>query len=317
MAVQIISARHDENGNLHGGQAGNQTGHEVDKQNWYLHKKGWTVIRIKDEKKRKKVAEAARKAYANKSIGYDQYQRTTLYNNVKPNGFDPSKTTKAVETDCSALVRTCCAYAGVMADDFYTGNEVSKLKATGEVEVFTSDKYCKSSDYLLEGDILVTKTKGHTVMVINDGAKVKKEETKDDTVIAVDSINTESIGKVTSDGLNIRSDAGTENKIVGSLKKDDYVYITKEKDGWGYVNNKGWASLKFISKYPVKTKDKATTGTVTAKLLNTRKAPVNGEVKKIIKKDEKVKITKTFTADGDWGYDTNNKAWVSLKYIKF
>ncbi len=46
------------------------------------------------------------------------------------------------------------------------------LKATGEFDVLTDAGYCKSSDYLLPGDILVTKSQGHTVVVLSPGAKV-------------------------------------------------------------------------------------------------------------------------------------------------
>ena len=39
MAVKIGSARIDENGKAHGGQAGDQTGKEVSTQSWYLNSK--------------------------------------------------------------------------------------------------------------------------------------------------------------------------------------------------------------------------------------------------------------------------------------
>ena len=48
MAVIIGSARQDENGKAYGGQAGNQSGREISTQNWYLHPKGWRVLRAKD-----------------------------------------------------------------------------------------------------------------------------------------------------------------------------------------------------------------------------------------------------------------------------
>ena len=104
MAVKIGSARIDENGKAHGGQAGDQTGKEVSTQAWYASSKVWRVFRAKDAAA-EKIALAMERACANPQIGYDQYQRLTLYNNVKDRGFDPGATTKNVETDCSALVR--------------------------------------------------------------------------------------------------------------------------------------------------------------------------------------------------------------------
>ena len=76
-----------------------------------------------------------------------------------------------MNTDCSALVRVCVNFAGITAGDFITSSEASVLMATGAFEKFTDDAHCKSSDHLLRGDILVTRTKGHTVVVLSNGAK--------------------------------------------------------------------------------------------------------------------------------------------------
>lgn len=169
MAVLIGSARIDENGKAHGGKAGDQTGKEVSTQNWYKHEKGWRVLRAKDAGAAAKIAAAMRAACSNSKIGYDQYQRNTLYDAAKPVGFDPAKVTKSVETDCSALVRVCCAYAGIMLGDFTTGNQASVMLASGKFEELTGSKYTAKSDYLRAGDVLVTKSKGHTVVVLTDG----------------------------------------------------------------------------------------------------------------------------------------------------
>lgn len=176
MTVKVGSARIDENGRVSGGKAGDQTGREVSIQNWYLHSKGWTVIRAKTASMREKIAKDMEYACANSNIGYDQSQNNTLWNVVKPLGFDCSKVKTKCETDCARLVRVCCWYAGSKPADFYTGTEAVALKATGDFDVLTSDKYCKSSDYLMRGDILVTRTKGHTVVVLNNGAKVKTSD---------------------------------------------------------------------------------------------------------------------------------------------
>ena len=173
MAVIIGSARIDERGKAHGGQAGDQTGKEVSTQSWYKHSKGWVVLRPKDSEKARLIAKAMKAACDNSNIGYDQYQNKTLWNAVKDKGFDPAKATVKCETDCARLVRVCCAYAGIMADDFYTATEVSKLMATGEFTKLVDTKYTNSSDYLKVGDILVTKTKGHTVVVLTNGSKAE------------------------------------------------------------------------------------------------------------------------------------------------
>ena len=172
MAVLIGSARSSYGNTSPGDQ---HSGLEVSTQNWYLHSKGWYVLRAKDAAAREKIAVAMERACANNNIGYSQPTRNTLYNDVKPYGFDPAKTTKKVNTDCSALVRVCVNFAGITVGDFITSNEVSTLMATGAFDKFADDVHCKSSDHLLRGDILDTRTKGHTVVVLSNGAKAHEE----------------------------------------------------------------------------------------------------------------------------------------------
>lgn len=173
MAVKIGSARIDERGKISGGKAGDQTGNEVGTQNWYLHSKGWRVFRPIDPAAGPKMAACMKAACANKHIGYDQGQRNSLYTEAKKYGFDVSKVTKDVETDCSALTRVCAAYAGITLSDYNTSTEASTLLKSGKFVELTNTKYTKKSSYLKAGDILVTKTKGHTVIVLTDGANAE------------------------------------------------------------------------------------------------------------------------------------------------
>ena len=173
MAVKVGSARIDENGKAHGGQAGDQTGKEVSTQNWYLHSKGWRVFRAKNPSVAEKIAQCMERACKNSKIGYDQYQRNTLYKAAEKVGFDVSKVTTACETDCSALVRVCIAYAGItgLPEGFRTGNMPSNLNKTGAFTELTGSKYQSQSTYLGRGDILVTKSSGHTVVVLSNCSK--------------------------------------------------------------------------------------------------------------------------------------------------
>lgn len=207
MAVRIGHASIDENNKATGGNAGDQTNKEVCIRNWYLHNKGWVVLRCNDETKRKKIAEAMEKACANNQIGYDQNQRDTLFNNVKDFGFDPSKTTKNVETDCSALVRVCIAYAygKDVVGNIRTISEPSLLVKSGLFTKYTSDKYCKSSDYLLRGDILCTPVSGHTVVVLDDGAPSVTTQTTPTT-------QTVDIDKLAQDVIAGKYGSGAERK---------------------------------------------------------------------------------------------------------
>lgn len=165
MAVIIGSARHDEHGNCYsGGKAGDQTGQEVSTQNFYNHSKGWNVLRAKDNKVAEKLAEAMQIACGNKNIGYDQSER---YGVIK-HGINTKVKT---ECDCSSLVRACIIYAsGKDVGDFNTSNERSVILKSG---LFKDVGSYKQGDTLYNGDILVTRTKGHTVIVVSGAKKCK------------------------------------------------------------------------------------------------------------------------------------------------
>ncbi len=167
--VKIGSARINEKGTVTGGKAGDQTGGEVSTQNWYLHSKGWVVIRPKEEAVAEKIAKCMEMACANNNIGYCQTHRDDLRKESAKYGYDVSKVKVKVEVDCSALVRVCCLYAGISVGDFNTASEVSALKKTGKFDIITDKSVCNSSDKLRRGDILVTKIKGHTVVVLTNG----------------------------------------------------------------------------------------------------------------------------------------------------
>ena len=215
--VRIGHASIDEKGRIKNGTAGDQSGREVCIRDWYCHTKGWVVLRCKDAASRERIAEAMEKACANAMIGYDQNQRDSLFQNVKNAGFDPSKTTKQVETDCSALVRVCIAYAygRDVAGNIRTVSLPKTLVNTGHFEKLTAKKYCTGTEYLLRGDILCTPVSGHTVVVLDDGSRA---------VMASEKARHGSPGGpmagtyTTKTGLNLRNGAGTKANVFGRDK---------------------------------------------------------------------------------------------------
>lgn len=171
--VRVGSARIDERGKLSGGQAGDQTGQEVAIEPWYLHSKGWVIIRAKDSQIAEKIAADMEMACKNDLIGYDQSTSWDLYDKVRQYGWDCSRLKVAAETDCSSLVRTCVAYAtGKNIPWFSTLNQVIVLSDTGYFDIITDAKYTCSPDYVRRGDILCTRTQGHTVVVLDNGSMV-------------------------------------------------------------------------------------------------------------------------------------------------
>lgn len=176
MAVLIGSARIDERGQISGGSRYNNASKEVSTQDWYLHSKGWYVLRPKDPVVAEKIAKNMEAACESIYIGYDQSQNNTLYEAVKSLDFDISKLKTYCETDCARLVRVCVLYAGVNVADFYTGNAKEALLDTGEFILFTSNDYCKSDKLLKRGDIAVTRTKGHIIAILSDGSGVSESK---------------------------------------------------------------------------------------------------------------------------------------------
>lgn len=260
--VRVGSARSNENGGINGGAPGDQAGGEVATQAYYVHSKGWIVIRGKEAVIREMIAKCMEMACANDNIGYCQDHRLTGFNEAKKYNFDVSKITVKVEVDCSELVRICVYYAGIKIADFNTASELATLKATGMFDILTDDKYCKSSDYLLRGDILVTKTKGHTVVVLDDGAKAGTGSTSTNTSTSASS-NSGSLNKTekwkgkTTTNLKVRTWAGKENgecsfSPLASGEEINVCDETTAKDGskWYYIKNKagkyGFASAEFI-----------------------------------------------------------------------
>ena len=168
--VFVGGARINENGTLEGGNPGDQNGKECMIEPWYKHNKGWYVLRAKERSIAKLIAKDMKAICDNDNVGYSYWDNCYgLFNASKPFGFDASKVSVPCDTNCAKAVLVCVRYAGVNVADFSTGDEMEKLLATGKFEVFKDDSHCNYPNELLEGDILVTKTKGHTVVVMNDG----------------------------------------------------------------------------------------------------------------------------------------------------
>lgn len=170
MAKIIIgSARVDERGTYSGGKAGDQTGKEVSTQAFYMHKKGWYVLRPRSTKVANGIAEAMSGACANSNIGYDQANRLAILS------FG-TKTKKPTECDCSSLVRQCIKEAsGKDVGNFTTANEADVLEKSG---LFEDKKSVNTLTKLYNGDVLVTKTKGHTVAVVSGRKRSVKTTAK-------------------------------------------------------------------------------------------------------------------------------------------
>ena len=228
MAVKIGSARIDENKKAKGGKSGDQTGIEVSTQNWYKHSKGWRVFRAKNVALANLIADDMEYACLNPNIGYDQNQRGTLYTVAKPLLFNCKEVKTKCECDCSSLVRVCCAYAGIMLPNFRTSSEASTLLQSGYFYEMKGKQYTDKSDYLMRGDILVTKTQGHTVIVLDNGSKVG-EDMKGYIL-------------VTSTAVNVRAEPKKGTEILGVVHKWDKLEYK------GIASNNSWYETRYDGK---------------------------------------------------------------------
>jgi hypothetical protein len=129
-------------------------------QNFYVSSKGWYILRAKNADTAANIALAMTIACNNPNIGYNQAKRLDI---IK----DGTHSAKPTSCDCSSLVRQCVRESGIEVGNFTTANEASVLVGTGQFDKLTY----KTGTTLYLGDILVTKTKGHTVIVTSGATR--------------------------------------------------------------------------------------------------------------------------------------------------
>ena len=204
---------------------------------WYSHPKKYVVARAKRASVRESIASDMEAACANDMIGYNQARSWDLYDKSKPYGWDCSKVKVTSDVDCSTLVRTCVAYALQRGIPWFsTLNEIEKLSETGEFEILRDEKYSQSPDYLLRGDILCTATQGHTLVVLDNGAKVgqsssqpPQSSTEGNTSLCGKGIGT----AVALTPMNIRTGADTSAKKLDTIKASVAVEVLEiTASGW-------------------------------------------------------------------------------------
>jgi len=158
----IANSGHDENNKYHGGQAGDQTGHEAELKAWY--NRPWTVVlRYPDLAVGLCIAKLEIGMCLNNKVGYDQYQRTTYWKELVKAGYDPSAITTACEQDCTggttANVKAAGHIMGIptledIPVDTYSGNMRARFVKAG-FKALTGNKYLSGPNYLLPGDVLL------------------------------------------------------------------------------------------------------------------------------------------------------------------
>lgn len=250
--VTVGSARIDENGRARGGKAGNQNGRELASQAWYKHEKGWVVLRAVDPGQAEKIALAMERAIANRHIGYDQDGRLTLYKAAEKVGFDPGRVTADVGCDCSSLVRVCLAFAGIATPNFTTATEAKVLLATGRFRQLTGPEYTDRADRLERGDVLVTRSQGHTVVVLSDGLLAgKRDEAMDEPAAAPADPVQAALWRATRGTYWLRKKPGLTGAKIAAVPSGSHVRVYGEVGSWLAVKvretgQKGYISQKAV-----------------------------------------------------------------------
>lgn len=277
-------------------------------------------------KRHKKMTDALRKKFVET---YDIIIGRNYYNQNRRGYVFTKYSDGKYYSDCSSSGMATMRKIGLNIGSWLLNTAAiyeSDLFETVEVEI--KNGHIMNPEVLKVGDCLLyvgsdparPKQIGH-VNFIYSVPKAKKTETKKEQTSSTTTKPTETVSKAPSvpymleiiaNSLNVRKKAGTQYDIVGGVKQGDICWVTKVKNGWGYIGE-GWISLKADYSKEIT----SFTGKVTAGLLNVRsKSSTDGKVLKTIKKGTTVLITK-LNDNVTWGYDAKSKGWVSLKFVKY
>ncbi|MCU5224315.1 cell wall-binding protein EntB [Bacillus tropicus] len=164
--------------------------------------------------------------------------------------------------------------------------------ATAET-IVTADVLNVREKPTTESKVVEKVKNGQELKVINTEDGWSKIELNGKEVF-VSSEFTKDVYHVTANLLNVRTEANTESKILGRLKKDDVIESTHQvKDGWLQFEYKGktaYANVSFLSSTaPVEKKVDEKTKQV-AKVQKTVKAKEEAKTQKITKAKETIKL---------------------------
>lgn len=230
MSILIGHASIDENSRASGGQAGDQTGKEVCIRSWYAG--GWNVVlRPISSDVAQKMAVICESLCTGNLVGYDQYQRNTLWGELEKVGWNVSKLKTKCETDCSAFMTACARAAGINIPRVAMGNGQynapvtytmrEAFSSTGKFQMLVDMRYMVSDQYLKRGDILVRES-GHTAMALSDGALASIPTQVTTSTPAVTATTPSSIKEVKAKGVAFLRD----KSLAGLYKCTAFTYLS-------------------------------------------------------------------------------------------
>ena len=264
MSILIGHAVGDERGGASGGQAGDQTSREVRVQEWYNG--NWNlVLRPKSPATAEKMASACEILCNSNLVGYDQWERNTLWDELEKVNWKPESLRTKCEADCSALMTACARVAGIdiprvaLGGGKYNAPITQTMRkafgGTGAFDILTDSKYMTSDQYLKRGDVLVRES-GHTAMALSNGSSAggtqsaqpkPEEDIKEVKATQVAQYFDKSVAgtyECMAFYLYVRNGAGALTRFLTTISKGTKVQC------YGYFNlaagNVKWLYVQFV-----------------------------------------------------------------------
>lgn len=218
------------------GTAGDQTGREVKIGNYYSFGQN-VVLRPTNRKIANHMCSVAKKLASCNLVGYDQYERTTLYKEMAKHDFDVDKYIKGgvkTETDCSALISVLVNSCGIkVSKDIWTGNMKQALMNTGKFKLLT--RPISTPSLLMKGDIVLNE-KSHVIIMIDSADSDYPANQYGDTYETLARLNFRSAPSLKSKYVYGKIPKGT--KLKGFLWGKTWLYV-RYNGMWGYCRLKG------------------------------------------------------------------------------
>lgn len=136
------------------------------------------------------------------------------------------------EADCSSLVRACCIEAGFDTGEFNTASEGTALDKTG---MFEGRKSVTSTTELFDGDIIVTKTKGHTAIVVNGNPRKASSSTEQNKPATASELFKVGRNYTLQSDMYVRDSAGGQKKPFTKMSTNAKSNGYADKDGNGIL----------------------------------------------------------------------------------
>ena len=163
------------------------------------------------------------------------------------------------------------------------------MKATGLFDVYTDDDHCKSSSNLLLGDILVTKTQGHTVVVISGNNSTNSTNSGNGYL------------KRGSKGDRVRELQTKLNKVGSNIAVDGSFGPATDKAVRDFQKNYGLAVDGIVGPNTTKKLDEVVTSNPKPVATPTLRKGSKGENVKTLQRNLNEVLNTNINADGSFG----------------